>query len=501
MAIERDVTYVIRVRDEASRQFARIANSVQLNSAQLRSAGLAFTGIGAAGSAAIAKLATEASNLEQLNISFETMLGNADLARRKIDELQKFATRTPFTLPGVENAARSLLAVGFNAEELLPTLKAVGDVSAGLGRGEEGLQRLILNLGQVRAQGKLTGRELRDFAVLGVPLIDELAKTLGVAKEEITELTSQGEITDEIVTQAFANMTSEGGRFGNLMAKQNQTLLGQWSNLQDSLVLLARTIGEPLLGPLNEVIQKVIVFAEAVGQFVQNNPEIAKFGALVLLMGTAFSLLVGPLLLVAGTLGALGIALLPAGAIVVGITGLIALVAALITHWEGLKFMISEFVSGAAQMIVNVVEQWKAAFELAKITIVGIIDGIKQKFENFVNAALQKIQALIARIQALASRLTFGAIPAPQERATGGFTSSPVALVGEQGPELVRLPRGSFVNNARDTERLLSSREGRSVEQNVEINLGGVTVMNEADEDRLIAKLQRMIELQSLSAA
>jgi hypothetical protein len=46
-------------------------------------------------------------------------------------------------------------------------------VSAGLSIP---IERLILNYGQVRMQAKLTGKELRDFAVMGVPLVSELAK-------------------------------------------------------------------------------------------------------------------------------------------------------------------------------------------------------------------------------------------------------------------------------------------------------------------------------------
>ena len=80
-------------------------------------------------------------------------------------------------------------------------------------------------------------------AVLGVPLISELAKSMGVAKDEILGLTQAGEISDKVVTQAFINMTSAGGRFANLMEKQNKSLFGQFSNLKD-VVILAHPIND-----------------------------------------------------------------------------------------------------------------------------------------------------------------------------------------------------------------------------------------------------------------
>jgi hypothetical protein len=63
--------------------------------------------------------------------------------------------------------------------------------------------------------------------------------------------------------------------------------------------------------------------------------------------------------------------------------------------------------------------------------------------------------------------------------APGGLT-----LVGENGPELVNLPRGSQVLNNRETNQTLSGGGGASVTIN-----GGLHVHNEMDEQRLIRNL------------
>ena len=142
---------------------------------KLKDAGIAIIGT----SLAIGALLNEAGKQEQVEVAFETMIGDAERARVALQELQEFATRTPFTLPGVEQNAKLLLGMGIELDSLLPTLKALGDVSAGL---SVPLGRIALNFGQIKTQGKLTGRELRDFAVAGVPLLDELAKQLGKTK-------------------------------------------------------------------------------------------------------------------------------------------------------------------------------------------------------------------------------------------------------------------------------------------------------------------------------
>jgi tape measure domain-containing protein len=198
----------------------------------------------------------EAARFEQVTIGFETMIGDAEKARLKLHQLSEMAARTPFTLPGIEVGARTLLAMGFEADELIPTLKSLGDITAGLGGGNQLLFRMAHNLGQVRAQGKLTGREIRDFAIMGVPLLDELSKTIGVSKEELIKLTANSRITSDQVMEAFRNMSMEGGKFHDLMQKMNLSLWGQWSNLKDVIILTGRAIGQTLL-PVSTSLVKI----------------------------------------------------------------------------------------------------------------------------------------------------------------------------------------------------------------------------------------------------
>jgi len=104
------------------------------------------------------------------------------------------------------------------------------------------MSRLAMNYGQVITQGKLTSRELKDFQVNGVPILDELAKNAGKSKEEIQNMISSGQISANDVTRAFETMTSGGGKFADMMATQSSTLSGQWSNFQDQLSQIGEKI-------------------------------------------------------------------------------------------------------------------------------------------------------------------------------------------------------------------------------------------------------------------
>jgi len=273
------VSITIRGIDKFSSTFKSASLGMKGLKASFIAGGIAAAAFGVAMTAIGVSSLKAAADFEQTEIAFTTMLGSAEEAQKMLKELADFAKKTPFTLKGVERSARQLMAVGFLAEDVLPVLKDVGDLAAGLGMGEEGLQRLILNLGQVQAQGKLTGRELRDFAVAGIPLLDELSKELGVTTEAVQEMVSAGEIQTDIVLKVFKNMTSAGGRFEDLMAKQAETVQGKFSNLQDTFELMQREIGLFLLPVvaeladtlLNEVLPSVEPLIPVIGTFLADS--------------------------------------------------------------------------------------------------------------------------------------------------------------------------------------------------------------------------------------
>ena len=233
------------------------------------------------------KLLQSTSFFEQIRVSFETILGSIDKAREKISQLSQFAARTPFTIPGVFEASKQLLAMGIESDKLLPTLKSLGDVSAGL---SVPLMRIAHNFGQVRAQGKLTGRELRDFAVAGIPLLEVLAKIKDVTPEVIRSMMRKGGISFADVEEAFISMTSEGGKFFNLMFKQSKTLGGMWSNFLDLITLSAKELGTVLLPYLKRFLGMLINLLD---RFNNLNKEMK----VIIFSFTAFLALIGPLML------------------------------------------------------------------------------------------------------------------------------------------------------------------------------------------------------------
>lgn len=203
----------------------------------VKSLGLAFAALTGA---AVVFATKSAADYEQSRIALETMLGSADKAKTMLQDLSDFATRTPFDLPQVVEGAKSLLAYGIAAEEILPDFEALGNIAAGVGKDK--LPFLTLAFGQTATKGKLFGQEIRQFTEAGVPLVNELAKSLGKTGEEVIAMSEKGEISFAEVRKAIRGMSGEGGRFFNLMERQSGTFSGRISNIKDQFGRLARDL-------------------------------------------------------------------------------------------------------------------------------------------------------------------------------------------------------------------------------------------------------------------
>src|SRR5690606_32479972 len=101
--------------------------------------------------------------------------------------------------------------------------------------------------GKARVQGTLFAEDINQLVGRGIPVIQEFAKQLGVSESEVKKLGSEGKITFSMLEQAFVNLTSEGGKFHDMMQRQSETLSGKWSNLTDTAGEFLRTIGEGLV--------------------------------------------------------------------------------------------------------------------------------------------------------------------------------------------------------------------------------------------------------------
>lgn len=196
---------------------------------------------------------------QKTEIAFGTMLKSEEKAQALMGEMVDLAAKTPFGLTDVTDGAKRLLAFQVPAEQVVDTLRRMGDVAAGLGVP---MGQLIHVYGQVKAQGKLMTNDLYQFMNAGIPMTAELAKVMGVAENEVKDLISAGKVGFPEVQSVINNLTNEGGLFFNLMEQQSASLSGQIANLEDAIEQMYNKIGEKAEGFLSSGIQGITFLVE-----------------------------------------------------------------------------------------------------------------------------------------------------------------------------------------------------------------------------------------------
>ena len=214
----------------------------------------------------VSKLYSVRGEFQQLEISFKTMLGSGEQANELLAQLAQTAASTPFDLQGIASSAKNMLAYGFAADQVNETIVRLGNVAAGL---SQPLGDIVYLYGSLRASGRVTNIDIRQFANRGIPIYEELAKVLGKSVSEINSLVSAGKVGFPEIEQAFQNMTNKGGKFYNLMQAQSESLTGQISNLQDNIDMMFNELGKASEGVLSSGVK-------AVSYLVENYEKIGK---------------------------------------------------------------------------------------------------------------------------------------------------------------------------------------------------------------------------------
>lgn len=204
-------------------------------------------------------IVTTRGQFQQLEIAFETMLRSGTKSKALMDQLVVTAAKTPFDLQGIANSTKQMLAYGSSVENVVDEIVMLGNVASGVGAP---LGEIAYLYGTLRAQGRAYAVDIRQFAGRGIPIYEELAKVIGVSKDEVSALITEGKVGFAEVEQAFKNMTSSSGVYYNLMQEQSKSLTGMISNLGDAWDSALNKIGQENQDVFATGIQGAITLVE-----------------------------------------------------------------------------------------------------------------------------------------------------------------------------------------------------------------------------------------------
>lgn len=247
--------------------------------------------MGAFGAAAIKM----AGSMEVTQVAFTTMLRSGTAATAMLKDLKQFAMTTPFQFTELTDATRKMLALGFSTKEVIPTLRVIGDAAGALGLGAEGINRIVLAMGQMKAKGTVQAEEMRQLAEAGIPAWDALAKKLNTDVAGAMKMVQDRSVSAAVGIDAV--MTAMRDRFGGGMAAQAKTLIGTWSNVQDALKFALADVGAAVL-PIakNILVDFVMPVAAGIQDMAKSFSELPGPIQATALAAAGLAAAIGPLL-------------------------------------------------------------------------------------------------------------------------------------------------------------------------------------------------------------
>lgn len=225
----------------------------------------ALTGVAGIGGTIFESIRRFAS-MEQTKVAFTSLVGDTKRAEAALKDLTKFAADTPFELPEILNAAKQMIGFGTQAEDIVPTMRMLGDVAAGLGIDLSGLTYVF---GTLKSQGRAFTVDINQFATRGIPIWEQLAVNMGKTVPEIREMVEKGKIGFKEVEAAFKATTGPMAKFTGGMEKQAQTLSGLFSTLKDNVGASLTKIGEIIVDKfhLKDLIKNLTAGAESIADW------------------------------------------------------------------------------------------------------------------------------------------------------------------------------------------------------------------------------------------
>lgn len=225
---------VLKIDDKVTSQIKKIPSVISKIKNSIFSlktlAGGVITGI--ATKKLIADPVSLADEFQTYQIGFKTMLKSKKKATKFMDSAKKFASVTPFDTSAVVSNAQRMLAYGFSDKDIIPDLTKIGNASAALGAGEEGISRVSRALGQMKTNGRLNAEDMNQLTDVGINAWKYLADAEGKSIAQIREMSQKGEISGDKAVKTILNGLKE---FDGMMDKtSNLTVSGLMSNIKDT---------------------------------------------------------------------------------------------------------------------------------------------------------------------------------------------------------------------------------------------------------------------------
>ena len=354
---------------------------------------------------------------------FETLIGKED-AKDYADKLRNSSAATLYGASAINENAKSMLAYGVDKDTVMQMQDVLGDIAMG---DKNKMTSLATAFSQMSSLGKLQTQDWKQMVGAGFNPFTQMQKDLGKTAEELDTMMQKGQITADMVKDAFVNATKEGGQFFGSMAGTMEGTLGgkiavmksKFDDLKAKLFDLALPIAEkivplvtekvfpliekmtPLVEKLMPVLDGVIWLLSKLADYITENWEAISE------LAVGFGVIYGAIMLVTS----------PVTWIILAIGALTAGLVWLVNNWEEWHDTVVRICFPLAvliDVIKSVKKHWDSIVDGFKSG--GVLEGIKRIGLAILDGILRPVQSLLEML----SKIEFLGIGSLAEWAKGG---------------------------------------------------------------------------------
>ncbi|MGN0706887.1 MAG: tape measure protein [Faecalibacterium sp.] len=214
------------------------------------------------------------AGMESYLANFRVMLGDAELAAAKLEEIRRMAASTPFSVSDLTAGTQTLLQFGIAADGTTAVLQRLGDISLG---NADKLQTLTRAYGKMSSAQKVTLENVNMMIDAGFNPLNQICAATGETMSELYQRISDGKVSFNELEAAVISATSEGGQFFNGMAEASQTFNGRLSTMTDNAKRLVGALTEAFYDGQKALMESAIEWV----QILQDTLEAEGPGAML----------------------------------------------------------------------------------------------------------------------------------------------------------------------------------------------------------------------------
>lgn len=421
-----------------------------------------------AGAFGIGVFIKEASDMQSVKASFESMTGSVEEANKVLSQLSRFKIETAFSTSEINSAARTFLGAGLAVDNLGTTMKQVGDVAGATGAD---LGRLVLPLSQALARGKVQTQDFYQIldsgaGSLGKALREKLAKQ---GMGDFMKAMEEGKVTSQVLFEVLEEQTRAGGFAFNGAIKQSQTFAGQMSNLKETVIatglaVLGVDFATGKIDPEGVFAQMSKAVSEATAWLKENRETIERVANILINNAVPAIAAITAMFVVAKV-----------AAIAFGIAGFIAanmaflpwiLAAAAIIAVIGVLTFLQVKFNIFGKAIAWIVETWQTLHRVGVAAIQDIsnwISGVVTGATNAWNDAVAAVKATIQSVKDKASEV-FSAIKGWIDDNSTAITNVSIVIGSLLLPKLTQIGIHAITAGAQATASFVAMAASATIE-------------------------------------